>query len=167
MPNLEIGTPHQPAAQTASGTTEATAAAAVTPDLDGFVCRTATSAYPLRCNGFAVKITTAADEGTTSTLAATLKVIDATASVDLTDTVSLCDHLATVTDPETLAVTAMPYSPGVGAIVRLPLNTKTASAPAGNELQLVYNETGDVGDGARPEFVILDWELEVARDTEI
>lgn len=113
------------------------------PDADAFNCVLARCPTAVRSSGFVVRIADAGDPGTTSALAGTLTAKNLDSGEDLSDAFTVCDHANGLVRP-------------AGQIFVVP-NSKAVTALPGALIGLVWNETGDIGDGARPTFQVLDW----------
>lgn len=111
---------------------------------DAFVCLTTRHPRPVRIKGLIVRISVSPilnGNVVPSTEVGTLKVINNTTGVVMSDVWTLWDM------PKKLI-------PGAGVILTL-ANSKALVAAIGDEIQVVYNSTGAVNDGAIGEFQIL------------
>lgn len=135
-----------------SGTTEAADLAAMAPAADGHVCAVARPMTEVKFGGLAVRITDqgALGDGLTlgvSTLIGSLKVVNVDTGEDMSDELAVCDH------------TAGDLGVGVGSVLTLRGNTKTATAQPGQLVELVWVQAGEPLDGAVPQFQLLGWPL--------
>jgi hypothetical protein len=147
----------------ASGANQAAAFSAIAPDGDAFVCSRTRTIGRSRAGGIAIVITKAAvpQSDTPTTLKATLTVVGT--DVDLCEPLVVCDFSV---DP--------PVSPQAGHVLRLDAVQIDHVINPGEEVELIWNETGVLGDdggtptpvaGTRPEFLILGWPLVAVEPT--
>jgi len=140
----------------ASGATEAAAFTAIAPDSDGFVCARQLAAARCQAGGIAIRIGAQGVPGTGSTIIGTLTVMNLSDGVPLPESLTVCDfrdgHL---------------FNPAAGAVLRLARPSLGATAYEGQEVGLVWNETGDLAelDGARPTLHMLGWPLVACEPT--
>jgi hypothetical protein len=159
LPIPAPGTAPTPGISIAAGSTEAVESDAITPDGDGFTCSLTRAIVRSRAGGIAIVVTAAAvpiaaDGDTPTTLKGTLTVVSLPDLVPLSEPLTVCDFSIAPT-----------FEPLAGHVLRLGMPPLDVVADPGQQLALVWNETGDLGldgitPGVRPEFLVLGWPLQ-------